>query len=116
MVPKSVLHAYTHSDPAKRRKLGTHAGKPTVIDAEVQQFAVDVICRRDRGNEGLSNRDAAELLHDLAPELKLEQVALCLKQTVRPRFSSVLTNIVKAQPSTTKRFSRSYSTRQLETS
>ena len=102
-ISKTVLHKYTHPDPERRQQLGSHAGNPTLVNAEVQQFAVQVLCRRDRGNEALSNRDAAELLHDLVPTLKLEQVQNCLRQTVRPRFASVLTNIVKAQASTSKR-------------
>ena len=102
-ISKSVLHKYTHSDPSKRTKLGSHAGKPTLLSEEVQQFGVDVLVRRDRGNEGLNNRAAAELFHDLAPALKLRQVAACLRRSVRPKFRSVLTNIVKAQASTSKR-------------
>jgi hypothetical protein len=102
-ISKTVLHKNTHPDLAKRQKLGSHAGKPTLLGDELQQFGVDVLCRRDRGNEGLCNRDARQLFHDLAPALKLEQVADCLRRTVRPRFKSVLTNIVKAQASTSKR-------------
>ena len=102
-ISKTVLFNYTHPDPAKRQKIGSHAGKPTLLSGKVQQFGVDVLCRRDRGNEGLCNRDAAQLFHDLAPGLKLEQVANSLRRTVRPRFKSVLTNIIKAQASTSKR-------------
>ena len=103
-ISKSVLHKYTHPDPAKRTKLGSHAGKPTLLSEEVQQFGVDVLCRRDRGNEGLSNRDCSRA----APRFGARAEAAskwqnCLRQTVRPRFASVLTNIVKAQASTSKR-------------
>ena len=59
--------------------------------------------RRDRGNEGLTNRGTAEMIQDLVPHLTTQQVTDSLRKTIRPKFKSVLTNIVKAQASTTKR-------------
>ena len=73
-IPKSVLYAYKHPDPKKRRELGAHAGRPALVGGEVQEFVVDVLRRHDRGNEGLSNQEAASLIVDLDPKLKTSQV------------------------------------------
>ena len=102
-ISKSTLHGYVHPDSTKRTQLGSHKGAPSLVKPEVQEFAVDVVRRRDRGNEGLTNRDTAEMIQDLVPHLTTQQVTDSLRKTIRPKFKSVLTNIVKAQASTTKR-------------
>ena len=102
-IPKGTLHDYAHPDESKRKPIGVSVGRPQLIDSETQAFAIDVLRRRDRGNDGMNNRDAAELLHDLQPELKLEQVTGSLRKTLRPNNKKVLTSIVKAQASTCKR-------------
>ena len=102
-VSKSTLHGYVHPDTSKRTPLGSHKGAPSLVKPELQEFVVDVVRRRDRGNEGLTNRDTAEMIQDLVPEFTTEQVMSSLRKTIRPKFKSVLTNIVKAQASTTKR-------------
>ena len=102
-IPMGTFYGYAQPNVAKRIQLGSRAGKPSLISSEAQNFAVDVLRRRDRGNEGMNNRDAAEMIHDLVPNLKLEQVTGALRKTIRPNHNDVLTNIVKAQASTSKR-------------
>ena len=102
-ISKSTLHGYVHPVLAKRTPLGSHKGAPGLVKKEVQNFVVDVLRRRDRANEGLTNRDTAEMIHDLVPELNIDQVTGALRKTVRPNNKDLLTNIVKAQASTTKR-------------
>lgn len=102
-IPKGTLHDYVHPDRSRRKALGVSVGRPQLIDDDTQAFAVDVLRRRDRGNEGMNNREAVELVHDLKPELKLEQVADVLRKTIRPTNKKVLTSIVKAQASTSNR-------------
>ena len=135
-----------HSDPSKRQALGSQVGAKPLINEKSAVFVVDVLRRRDRGNEGFSNIEAASMVVDLHPELTSRQVHLhlririalpqcihiaslwcvvpsrsfldfafpdcaawssqasgALRKTIRPTFSKVLTNIVKAQASTSKR-------------
>ena len=102
-IPNSVLHKYMHADLTKRTTLGSHAGRPSLLKPLVQSFVVDVLQRRDRGNEGLTNQDAASMIVDLEPALTTKQASEILRRSIRPKFSDVLTNIIKAQASTTKR-------------
>ena len=103
MIPYDTLYAYLHPNVALRRPLGSKAGKPSLVHVDAQQFCVDVLVRRDRGNDGLNNREAVDLVHDLAPELTRNQARDVFRKTIRPSNKDTLTNIVKAQASTTKR-------------
>jgi hypothetical protein len=73
-IPKSVLHGYMHPDPNKRKSLGAHVGRPALLKPEVQGFVVDVLRRRDRGNEGMGNQEAASMIVDLIPNVTTLQV------------------------------------------
>lgn len=102
-IPKATLGNYVHPDESKRRKLGSQAGHPSLLDDESQRFVVDVLRRRDRGNDGMSRRDTINMLQDVKPDFSRLQLSDCFRNTVRKRHGGVLTNIVKAQASTTKR-------------
>lgn len=102
-IPKATLGHYIHPDPSKRRRLGSQAGQPSLVDSETQKFLVDVMRRRDRGNDGMNRREAVAMLQDLKPDLSRQQLSDTFRNTVRRNHSSELTNIVKAQASTTKR-------------
>lgn len=102
-IPKATLGKYVHPDPAKRQRLGAHAGQPSLVDASTQAFVVDVIRRRDRANDGMSRREIVGMIQDLKPKLSKQQVSDVFLKTIRPNNCSLLTNIVKAQATTTKR-------------
>ena len=104
-IPSSTLHSYAHANASQRQRLGSSAGKPAIVNDETAQFAVDVLRRRDRGNDGMNHREAIDMVHDLMPMLSRKQVSQTFLRTIRPGHSSELSNIVKAQASTTKRSS-----------
>ena len=102
-IPRRTFRAYVHKDPAKRQTPGSHAGMPELIDAETQRCMVDVLVRRDRGNDGLHPGESIELLHDLKPQFTQAQIRNAFHRTVRAKHSDRLTGVVKAQASTSKR-------------
>ena len=73
-IAKSTLHIYCTTDLTKRRQLGAHAGHPSLVTHGEQEFVVDVLRRRDRANDGMNPREAMDMLQDLKPELKKQQV------------------------------------------
>ena len=73
-ITKSLLHGYLHSDPTKRKSLGASVGRHSLITPQVQEFVVHVLRRRDRGNDGMSNSEAASMVVDLEPKLSTIQV------------------------------------------
>ena len=69
-IPYPTLQEYCRSDKGKRTVLGSSVGTASLFSDEQQQFAVDVIVRHDRGNDGLNRRRCIDVLHDLQPGLK----------------------------------------------
>ena len=61
-IPKATLGNYCHPDPSRRTELGAHAGKPSLLSKEEQGFVVDVLRRRDRANDGMNPREAANTM------------------------------------------------------
>ena len=102
-IPYPTLHDYAKPNQAKRKELGRSVGKPPLYDEAHQQFAVDVIRRHDRGNDGLSRRGCIDLLHDLQPQNKRKNVAAAFDRTVRPHHKAELTGIIQANATTSKR-------------
>eukprot|EP00966_Prymnesium_polylepis_P155365 3588403-Prymnesium_polylepis.1 len=70
---------------------------------DTANFVVDVMRRRDRGNEGMSRRDGIQMVQDLQPELNSKQAAHQFDRQVRGKHKEELTGIVKAEATTTKR-------------
>ena len=56
-IPSSTLHSYAHANASQRQRLGSSAGKPAIVNDETAQFAVDVLRRRDRVNDGMHHRE-----------------------------------------------------------
>ena len=102
-IPYTTLLKYTNPELDKRATLGTSVGKPPLFKAEEQQFAVDVIRRHDRGNDGLCKRECVDKLHDMRPELKRRDISNAFDRTIRPQHEDELTGIIKANPTTVKR-------------
>ncbi|KAL3914710.1 MAG: hypothetical protein SGPRY_007531 [Prymnesium sp.] len=76
-----------------RTELGAHAGKPSLLSKEEQGFVVDVLRRRDRANDGMNPRKAANMVQDIVLTLGKQQAADVLRQTISPNNKDKLTNI-----------------------
>ena len=66
-IPYATLNKYCCKDLGKRQQLGVSVGTQPLFDSKEQQFAVDVIRRHDRGNDGLSRRECIDVLANLKP-------------------------------------------------
>ena len=86
----------------KRRVIGKSVGAPSVLDKSDDQFLVDCLRRRDRSNEGMGRGELADMVQDLNPNID-RKTALRKTDRVRHANKAVLTGIVSAQASTTKR-------------
>jgi hypothetical protein len=102
-IPFETFRKYACADKNKRRALGKTVGRPQVINDNNSQFVVDVMRRKDRGNDGMNRGSAIDMLHDLQPASKRASLARAFDRHLRPTFKDQLTGIVKAQASTSKR-------------
>ena len=102
-IPYKTFYDYANSNKGKRKVLGATVGRKRSFTADEEQFAVDVVRRYDRGNDGKNKRQCIDLLHDLRPDLKRKSVANCFDRTIRPSHGSTLTGIIKANATTVKR-------------
>ena len=95
--PDPVHNAAQNVCPAvsKRQVLGSSAGKPSLLNDNTKEFCVDVLRRRDRGNDGMNLREATDMAHDLAPALSRAQASRVFCRTIRPANTDVLSSIVK---------------------
>ena len=101
-IPMTTMHRYAGPDASRRQALGSSAGHPSLVARDTQQALADVLRRYDRGNDGKNQRQAVDMLQDLVPALSREQARNVFRKTIRPSYKDVLTNVVKAQASTTK--------------
>jgi hypothetical protein len=102
-IPMTTMHRYAGPDASRRQALGSSAGHPSLVACDTQQAFADVLRRYDRGNDGKNQRQTVDMLQDLVPALSREQARNVFRKTIRPSYKDVLTNVVKAQASTTKR-------------
>ena len=102
-IPYNTFYDYAKPDKGKRKEVGSHVGNKPLFDDDSRQFVVDVIRRRDRGNDGLNRRECIDTMHDLKPECSRRAMTQTFDRTVRPQNNDVLTGIIKANPTTVKR-------------
>ena len=104
-IPVATLKPYVVSDAGKRRALGSVPGgtKRVVVSADEAQFLVDVMRRKDRGDDGMSRLEAIDMLQDLAPHLSHDQAVKYFDMHIRPAHKELLTGVVKAEATTSKR-------------
>ena len=104
-IPVETLRKYVVPDTLKRRKLrsGVGGSGQGLLDEDTAQFLVDTMRRRDRGDDGMGRKESIDMLQDLRPELSRRQVSNQFDRTIRPKYSDVLTGIVKAEATTSKR-------------
>ena len=105
-IPVETLRKYVVPDTLKRRKpgrSGVGGSGQGLLDEDTAQFLVDTMRRRDRGDDGMGRKESIDMLQDLRPELSRRQVSNQFDRTIRPKYSDVLTGIVKAEATTSKR-------------
>jgi hypothetical protein len=68
-VKPDTFYKYVQDDPDKRRKLGQHAGRPSLLSKCNSQFVMEHIIRADRANNGLTPAQIIENMSTLQPEL-----------------------------------------------
>ena len=89
-IPYQTMNNYACKDVGKRRKLGSSVGAAPLFSADDQQFAVDVVRRHDRGNDGLNKRECIDILHDLMPAAKRAAVGQTFDRVIRPNHKEEL--------------------------
>ena len=99
------FYKYAQYDPDKRRKLGQHAGRPSLLSKCNSQFVMEHIIRADRANNGLTPVQIIENMSTLQPELSQLQPKnhyhrMFLKMHANSRLKQ---KPVKAQKTTSKR-------------
>ena len=101
-IPKGTIGNYVTSTEGKARSLGASSGRSSHLSSDDKLFVADNLRRADRGNDGMSNQKAIDVVQDLKPALSRSQAETALR-AVRREHSSVLTGIAKTQATTTKR-------------
>jgi hypothetical protein len=103
-IPQKTLEPYIRSNRLKRREVGVGVGPgKTTLMPDTEDFLVDVMRRRDRGNDGMDRSESIQMMQDLQPELSHKQAERQFDRNVRPAHKDVLTGIIKAEATTSKR-------------
>eukprot|EP00966_Prymnesium_polylepis_P152788 3529223-Prymnesium_polylepis.1 len=102
-IPYPTLAPYVCKDKSKRKVLGCSVGRKALVPPDTEQFAVDVLRRKDRANDGMSRREGIDMLQDLQPVLSRKQAEHQFDSNVRGKHKDELTGIVKASATTEKR-------------
>ena len=78
------------------RKRYRETEKEIYNDKDTEMFIVDTMRRRDRGNDGMSLRDSADMLHDLGegptaglPPARVEKITKGVKEIKMPGAHNV---------------------------
>ena len=99
----TTLQTHITSNDAKRIKLGSSAGRKSIISCASAEIISDVLIRKDRVNQGVGVRGAVDILQEMHPEHTRKQLDQSFRRKVRPDHSERLTNLVAVQNTTTKR-------------
>ena len=83
-IPYKTFQKYAKTDKSKRRKLGGSVGRPSLVDKQTAQTVVDTVRRRDRGNDGMSQKQVVDTLQELIPGLTRSQADNTFRRTIRP--------------------------------
>ena len=101
-IPEKTLTPYLKGT----KIVGKGQGGPSLLGDDHESFVCDVICRQDRGQDGLTVAGVQSLVRTIAPHLRASQVSN-LAKNVRKRNSvgggGPLTGPVKAQSTSTAR-------------
>ena len=101
-IPEKTLTPYLKGT----KIVGKGQGAPSLLGDDHESFVCDVICRQDRGQDGLTVAGVQNLVQTIAPNLRASQVSN-LAKNMRKRSSvgdgGPLTGPVKAQSTSTAR-------------
>jgi hypothetical protein len=105
-VKPDTFYKYVQDDPDKRRKLGQHAGRPSLLSKFNSQFVMEHIIRAEHANNGLTPAQIIENMSTLQPELSKLQSKKSLSphvpqeacQQVEAKASQGSTNYIEAKP------------------
>jgi hypothetical protein len=101
-VPFGTLSGKVTSNEAARSISERGLGAPTLLQPEQQQVVVDCVRRADRANNGKSMPEVIDLIQELHG-LERKQARDTYANSIKPSHRDKLTNIVKAQATTTAR-------------
>ena len=94
-IPEFTFRKYVGGSEDKRRVLGASVGPPALLDADTEQhFSMDVLRRRDRGNDGMDKRKAVDMINDLRPSLSRKQCENAF-DALRQKHKEELTGCVR---------------------
>ena len=102
----NTFKKYVHDVPEKRRKLGRHAGRPSLLSESNSQFLLQHTIRADRANNGLTPAQAQIIdnMSTLQPELSQQQSKNHYHRTfIKKHADRLKQKPVKAQKTTSKR-------------
>ena len=84
-IPSKSLYNYIHPDESKRFTLGDGSrGKKKILDDNEVEFAGALLTRADRGNEGLSRKEATDMIQEMKPDISRETARRQLSRRVIP--------------------------------
>ena len=87
-IPFTTFQSHITPDDSKRIKLGNGVGRKPTIGPEQQAIIVDVLVRKDRGNQGVGVGGALDILEQMCPEKTRLQLDQSLRRTVRPAHAA----------------------------
>ena len=89
-IPHNTFFKYIHPDLGKRRTLGDGSrGKKKLLSDSDVKLAGAVFARADRGNDGMSRKEATDMIQDLNPDISRKAAARQLSRVVLPRNAAV---------------------------
>jgi hypothetical protein len=98
-----TLKKYVHDVPEKRRKLGCHAGRPSLLSKSNSQFLMQHTIQAGRANNGLTPAQIIENMTTLQPKLSQLQSRNHYPHTfIKKHANRLKQKPVKAQKTTSK--------------
>jgi hypothetical protein len=103
-VKPDTFWKYVHDDPDKHRKLGHHAGRPSLLSKGNLQFVMEHTIQADRVNNGLTPSQMIDNMSTLQPKLSQLQSKNHYHCTFLKKHANMLKQKpVKAKKNTSKR-------------
>jgi hypothetical protein len=94
-IPCKTFYKYIHPDEKKRLVLGDGSrGKTKLLTDKGVKFTGEILARQDRANDGLSRKEAKDVIMDLNNNLSRSQAAKQLSRRVLPENSKA--GVIKA--------------------
>lgn len=85
-IPSHTFYKYIHPDRNKRRKLGDgFRGKPRALTNDDVKFFGEVFARADRGNDGLSMKEAVDAVIEYVPGISRRGARQQLGRHILPK-------------------------------